>query len=780
MPIVAGSLPKLTDGVSQQAVTLRLNTAMAHQKNAWLSVVTGNQKRPPAKTIKYMGANENAGLSTTLIERFDGKSFIVVIKSNDIRVFNAKTGEQKVVHLPNGLAYLNSQAPSDYSYVTVADTTFICNKNVKVRNYGIRETPERLNPSLFWSIFVKEAVPNANYAIYVNGVRITYMVTQSNVDKKTILQRTSTIANTLATGLNKAGYGGWTINNSCITVPMPAGYKVETSDGDGGQSMEVFGAEIENFSKLPPSCREHRVVKVKGDAGDHGDDYYVVYQNNLWRETWGWETKSAFDPSTMPHVLVYNEATDQFTFKQHVWKERVVGDNETNPHPAFVNQTINSMTLYKGRLVLLSGENVIMSEADNYENFYRSTVIQLLDNELIDIAAVTGRQANLFHGLQFNKKLLVFSDKSQFILDAGQTLSPRSASLVAASAYDCSRSIPPIAMDSSVYFTEDSSKWAKLYEYKVADDGMTEEADVTSIQVPEYIPAPIKALVGVPKASTIFLLGDNDYRLYVYKYLDGPQGKIQSAWNYWEFGFQIKSLLVSGSTLFLFVNRNDGMYLMSIDLDDDAVRSAYDLTVYLDSQITNNDCSHKYDPISNTTHFILPYQYDPTRLRIVAKDAELRAVGYYPKLHLLGANQFLVQGNWETVDAIIGETYDYEMEFSPFILREAKQNATGAIQDGVLSIRYFSLNYEDTSAFKVEVIGKDNQPRFVGDFTSFVWGDDNTILDVVPLDSGEFRFPVFEDGRHVKIRVTNDTPFHSCFSSAEWYGQWTPKAKQRF
>jgi hypothetical protein len=164
----------------------------------------------------------------------------------------------------------------------------------------------------------------------------------------------------------------------------------------------------------------------------------------------------------------------------------------------------------------------------------------------------------------------------------------------------------------------------------------------------------------------------------------------------------------------------------------------------------------------------------------VAKDAELRAVGYYPKLHLLGANQFLVQGNWETVDAIIGETYDYEMEFSPFILREAKQNATGAIQDGVLSIRYFSLNYEDTSAFKVEVIGKDNQPRFVGDFTSFVWGDDNTILDVVPLDSGEFRFPVFEDGRHVKIRVTNDTPFHSCFSSAEWYGQWTPKAKQRF
>lgn len=488
----------------------------------------------------------------------------------------------------------------------------------------------------------------------------------------------------------------------------------------------------------------------------------------------------------MPHVLFYDDVADVFTFKKHTWRDRLVGDDATNPHPAFFNQTLTSMSLYRGRLVMLSGENVILSEADNYENFYRSTVIQLLDNEVIDIAAVTGRQANLFHSIQWNKKLLVFSDKAQFTLDSGQVLSPKTASLTATSAYDCSKTIKPISMDSSVYFVEDTGPFAKLYEYMIGNDGSTETADLSSIQVPEYIQGPVRRMVGIPKASTLFLLGNDLKKLYVYKFMNSPQGKIQSAWNTWEFENEIKAINVSGNELYLFVNGLDGLYLETITIEDDAVRSTGNLTVYLDDQIPLTECIRTYDSGPGITTITMPYAYNVDKVDLVNTSGS-GLLGFYPQFDAPNSYTILVSGDWTAVTGAIGHKYIYSLTFSAFLLRESKQNATAAIQDGILSIRYMSINYEDTAHFNVSVRNKGGVPSLysgtdpvVQNYAGFTFGELESVIGTVPLASGEYRFPVFEDGRYVEIKITNDSPFHSCFSSAEWYGQWTPKAKQRF
>lgn len=873
MPIVSGSLPKLTDGVSQQAVTLRLNTALQEQTNAWLSVVTGNQKRPPSKIIKKVAPVDTGNIATTVIDRFDGSKFIAVIKDGSIRVFDAYTGDEKTVTTPNGVGYLTSSYETDYDFVTVADTTFVCNKTKVTRSSPVEEPPERLDPGLYWSIFVKEAVPNSYYALYINAVLAASFLTAVNVDAATALQRTSVIANDLkndilasggvsgavkaatppagligtpisrrhdtkvydavggtGTGLKiqikesnqkiaawqitKLGSGytvGDTVsitgsllgtkvftitevnsgrvatrNNSTVTARLNSDDIVQIDDGSGGDSMTVFGPDIDNFSKLPPQDQENRIVQVKGDAGEEGDDYWVIYKDNLWRETWGYGMKAAWDASTMPHVLFYDDETDTFEFREHTWKERLVGDDDTNPHPSFLNKTITSMSLHRGRLVLLSGENVILSEADNYENFYRSTVIQLLDNELIDVAAVTGRQANLFHSVPWNKKLLVFSDKSQFTLESGQVLSPKTASLTATSSYDCSKTVKPISMENSVYFIEDTGPYAKLYEYLIGQDGTTEEADLSSVQVPEYIKGPIRRMVGIPKASALFILGEDKRKLYVYKFMSSPQGKIQSAWNTWEFTNEIKALNVSGNNLYMLVNGTDGLYLETIAIEDDAVRTASELTVYLDDQIPLTACTRTYNTSTGITTITMPYEYNVEKVDLVNVSGD-GLLGFYPQFNAPNSTTILVPGDWRTVNGVIGHKYTYSMTFSPFLLRESKSNATAAIQDGILSIRYMSINYEDTAYFKVSVRNKGGVPSLysgtdpqIQNFTGFVFGDLAATIGTVPLASGEYRFPVFEDGRYVEIKVINDSPFHSCFSSAEWYGQWTPKAKQRF
>ena len=73
----------------------------------------------------------------------------------------------------------------------------------------------------------------------------------------------------------------------------------------------------------------------------------------------------------MPHALV-READGSFTFKKLEWTERKVGDEDSNSLPSFVDYAISDIFFYRNRLGLLSGENVILSESDEYFNFWMS------------------------------------------------------------------------------------------------------------------------------------------------------------------------------------------------------------------------------------------------------------------------------------------------------------------------------------------------------------------------------------------------------------------------
>ena len=51
----------------------------------------------------------------------------------------------------------------------------------------------------------------------------------------------------------------------------------------------------------------------------------------------------------MPHQLV-RQANGTFTFSEVAWNERIVGDDETNPFPSFVDHEITSIFFYRNRM----------------------------------------------------------------------------------------------------------------------------------------------------------------------------------------------------------------------------------------------------------------------------------------------------------------------------------------------------------------------------------------------------------------------------------------------
>jgi len=429
----------------------------------------------------------------------------------------------------------------------------------------------------------------------------------------------------------------------------------------------------------------------------------------------------------------------------------------------------------------LSDENVVLSEADYFENFWRTTVAQLIDSDPIDIAAVTGQVTLLNFAIPFNKKLLIFSDRTQYILDSADLLSPKTAQLNFASAFNCSRTTNPIQVGAYIYFADDTGTNSKFMEYFVDNDLNTENADEVSAQVPEYIKAPVQYVSGSSRLSSVFILGNNPKEMYCYKYFQGTQGKIQSSWGKWVFEGDIKYFTLIDNDMFMLVDyASDGLYMEKINIEEDSVRSNLSFPIHLDHSFKFSDCTRAYSASSNLTTFTLPHPSPADTVFVQSDDSGPR--GFVIDATRLSATSFTAIGDYTGStynNAVIGRNYTFKYEYSPFFLKEDKGQGQVTIQDGRLSIRYLSVQYEDTAQFSTRVTNRGRTP-YEYTFSGRNLGSQNNVLGGLSLDDGEFKFPIMGENLYTKIELLNDTPFHCTFTGSEWTAQWSPKAVRRF
>ena len=74
---------------------------------------------------------------------------------------------------------------------------------------------------------------------------------------------------------------------------------------------------------------------------------------------------------------------------------REVGDEDSNPDPSFVGQTVKDMFFYMNRLGFLSSDSVILSQPGDYFNFFVGSAIAVSDADPIDMTASSTKPATL-------------------------------------------------------------------------------------------------------------------------------------------------------------------------------------------------------------------------------------------------------------------------------------------------------------------------------------------------------------------------------------------------
>ena len=775
--MISSAIPNLIQGVSQQSPALRLSSQAETQVNAFPSLVEGLQKRPPLEHLATMSDSPTVGSFSHLINRdLNERYFVFINASNQISVYDLN-GVAKTVTYPDGTTYLNSSNPTaDFRAVTVADYTYIVNtaQTVTMTN--------DLSPIYDFTglIAVKQGDYNQRYTVYLDGSVAADITTDSTTQSQT---RTSDIASRLASAIN--GQSNFTARADGSTVVINktgnASFDLATYDSLGDTGLSPTVCTVQRFDDLPAKAPNGYVARVQGDQTNDFDDYYVQFvsdngnQTKVADGTWVEHIKPnipyRLDPATMPHLLI-RQSDGSFTFERADWGDRAVGDENSIPTPSFVGKPISDVFFFQNRLGLLAEENVVMSRTSEFFDFFATTARSLLDNDPIDVAASHTRVSLLRHAIPFDRKLLLFSDQTQFILKGADFITPKNTSISQTTEYESSTTAKPATAGSVVYFPATRGDFTSIREYYVIDDTDRSDAQDITSHVSKYVPRGIYVMSASTAENALVCLTNQDANaLYIYKYHFAGREKVQSAWFRYTFNdATILNAQFIESALYVVANKSGKTVLGQIHFDEGRFDTDQTFVTRLDYRLTEADLTKSYDAAADQTTLTTPYALDEPVVvtRGTAQGTLLQAVS------ITGTN-IVLEGDHTTTELYVGERYKMVYEFSEPTLKEP--TASGgriAVSGGRLQIKHWLLRYQDTGDFDVKV-----QPRLssfgIGNTYSYtgraIGGGGASILGTTSLASGDFRFPIMAKSDRVKIIIESDSHLPCQFLTAEWEGK---------
>ena len=550
--------------------------------------------------------------------------------------------------------------------------------------------------------------------------------------------------------------------DAIIKLTATEDFRIHTNDGLADQGLGLVYKEVSNITDLPAKAFNNFRVKVKGDTELVQDDYYVIFQtkdgNDFGEGTWvediGYGVKTEINANTMPLQLVPDATFTNWTLDVADWTDRLVGDDETNPAPTFVGSKINDMFFFKNRLGILTDDSIVFSEADEFFNFWRATVLQLLDSSRIDVGVSHTRVAILKHAVPFQEKLLLFSENTQFVLRGSDLLTPKTVSITPATEYNSTPEIRPIVLNNYVYFPFKRNGYAGVTEYYVDNDTNIFDAAEVTAQVPTYIQSDVIAMVGTAVENVVALVNNqNRKEIFVYKYFWQGKEKIQSAWQKFTLSRDIIGLDFIESNLHLVTNDTTSTYLEVLPLENDLQDENLTYTICLDSRIDSSDTILSTS-FSGGVTTISDFPYDPVDVEVFSK------AGHKYAFTRTSATAGTVSGDITSVPFFAGIPYNMLYKFSDQTLKQPTERGGRSASDYTFqTIRSGSLNYAETGHFVVEVTPK-FRDTYSYAFNPDILGADLTLNSFTPQD-GHFKFSVQGQPEDTTIEVKRVLPCQS-------------------
>ena len=819
MPLVSDLIPSLLNGVSQQAPTVQDKSQGVVQENGYSDPVKGLKKRPGTQHVAKLSDASFASTFIHPIRRSGTETFIAVLTGSGntiadlVKVYDASDGTSKTVRARDATdgiissgdtfneikTYLtNSNPNSNYTATTVADFTYLVNKSITVAKDSATSATRKPEALIYvrggdyattYKIEIKQgSINNGNFATVAELTTAESSATggEANIatDKiaKALKDGTAFGSTTYDINASEGALGkirfkldatlgtsntfpllSATVSGSVIHIQCSdtTDFEIRVTDSRSNGFIQAFKDETQRFAELPgagPVNAKDMVIKITGDNSKFADDFYVRLKDEtkgVFEETVASGSQNSLDPATMP-LQIIKETDGTFSVKQAGWTARVAGDNDSNPFPSFVGSTISDIFFHQNRLGVLSEESVIFTEAGKFLNWFRPTVLNLLDTDPIDVTVSTNRVSILKHALPFSESLLIFSDQTQFILNSAEFLSPLDISLNVTTEFEADLGTTPVGAGRYVFFASPGGAFSTIREFYLQTD--TEVKDATDItgHVPRYIKGNIKQMSASSNYNMLCLITDDSASskvMWVYGYYWNGQNKVQSSWSQWKFDSDILAITFVQDEIFIVTQRSSKVYLEKIKLSQDeavgTTENNHEILLDRRVKLTSN---------SSYTNFDTNYYADGNSLKYIDKKGDILSSATLANLTIDANNPIYV-----------GQSFDFKFQFSEIIIGQGQKPQTVSR----LQLRNMTINFAHTGNFTAKVTHTNrltedtDEKKFTGRRVSQA---NNKTDQTSIIESGSFKVPLLGNSKNIKLEILSSSHLPCEFQSAEWEG----------
>ena len=570
---------------------------------------------------------------------------------------------------------------------------------------------------------------------------------------------------------------------------------------------------VSTYADLPTTV-DNNYYHILNSQETDKDDYYVVGDGSVWTEVAEPGIPLGFDVSDMPHDLRMT-AANTFQFGVGNFTNRLVGDENTNPHPTFVNSNISDVFIYFNRLGILSRDNIILSETlkPTYTlavpqpiSFYSKSAQVTIASDPIDLNAASVRSIQLKSVLPAPQGLILFSDGEQFMMYADQgILTPLTAIIKSISNYELDPVIPPIELGEEFYYVSKTPRFTKVM--RMITRGMENDplVDEATRAAPEYIPSSVNSFVGNSQ-NRFFALADSnqEYMWFHRTYTRGEQ-RVMSSWYKWKFPGNVLSCGFIADNMFSVLEADNKVFVVQASLNkvpntellvnvpnpnDQFFQPLIGIGPYLDSW-TSTLGVPTYDPATKLTTIPVINDYpiiddpDYKPILILSEDDNLaRNVGgeytaeagmIYPLTVVPGVG-FTAKGNLlaDENKFVVGYSFEmiYDLPTTYFRLENTIDNTASLI------ISRYKFAFSNSGMVQFQINDVDNQNQY-NDIDS-VTDTEYYKADALPIFRRVmFTVPIYRRNEYFRFRIYSDSPFPATLDKMSWEGQYSPRFYRR-
>lgn len=816
MTAVSQRISNFLGGVSQQADEKMFPGQVKDALNCYPDTTLGMIKRPGGKflgKLESQTANTADSAAWFSIFRDNQEKYVATISSAGVtKVWNLLTGKAGTVTYPTGKqasieSYLTAADYRSIKTLTINDFTYIVNSEKTVT----AKAAPSWNAKRQATIVVTGIEHHVTYSVTIGASTYTY--TTPGPGGGGGGGGTLTIDQVM-TGISTAitsGFATKTIIDNTIYLTFSSDTNVSGYAGPTGKDLRVFQDSVDTFARLPEQAKHDQVVKIANTSADK-DDFYLKFVaddgtsgKGYWEETIAPNVSTGIDEATMPVALI-RTGTNPLTFRATFldgsetvntfnlkWEPRLVGDEESNSHPTFVNNKIQDIFLFNNRLGFLTNDNVSMSQAGDYYNFYHTTATTQTAADPIDLSCASIKPAIIRSVVPITQGLLLFSDSQQFLMEAENgAWTPASVSIRTIANYECDQYLKPVDLGATVMFVSRNQSWSRTFEIFTRGQREAPTVNESSKVVPEWIPQSITQTSG--SSQNGLWIGSNRAAKYMYmfRYYDQGEERVMASWVRWELPSNVLLTAIQNDVLYVLTTGTEGYILSQHKLvlapsTGGLLNSAgREVDPYLDAWCEVTDAAMlsplpptapSYSNTTSNTKVYLPTYFNTSKtIRYVIgllKSGSPGTESGYTNVATLatdgGGTYFNVPGNVSGNYIYVG--YEYQMELTLpkyyYSLGEQGTDFTATTTTARMSFYtglggdiYFSLK-DRSRADWLNISGTQLADFYLSGSSPF-------------RDSYVYKVPVHQRPDNYTMKVTSNTPFPVSLVAMQWEGQYSP------